>query len=122
MNALLKTGIEPDVLEQAALQLQPLCFDGDTDRSVQSSMTQIKLDLESMISSQGLKIQDVPAYSASAYVSGLYRSVKDRKDMITPRDEMIEFLKVGELKSPLLAQIDQSSSADIIQFSDFKKT
>lgn len=122
MNALLKSGIETDLLEQATLQLQPLCFDHVTDRSVQGSMTQIKADLESIISSNNWVIADVQPYTTSLKLSQLLRKVKDRNDDIVPVEEMIDFLKVGELKSPLLAQMDQTSSAEIIQFSDFKKT
>lgn len=120
VNTLLKAGVDADVLEKTIAELQPLCFDSNTDRSVQGTMRVMSGDLEHMIMCDGTAIEDVLPYSTSLWLSDRPCTVKGMKDCIWPLKALPELLKQGELKSPLLARLEESTTADVIQLNDYR--
>ncbi|NRB40267.1 MAG: hypothetical protein HRU20_17670 [Pseudomonadales bacterium] len=121
MNVLLKMGIDTDVLENTASELQPLCFDSSTDRSVLGTMTMMKQTLEHRLHVDGSSVDDLLPYSTSVWLSDRPYNVKGCKNGVFPLRDMPDFLKVGELKSPLLAQVERHRNDNVIQFSDYQK-
>ncbi|UCZ55560.1 hypothetical protein LGV61_07415 [Desulfurispirillum indicum] len=91
MSTLLKCGAEARHLDAAQHLLRPLQTDSGTSRSELSTLTQVKFETECMLDHDGVNIADMTGYSISAWLAGLFRSVKEA-GYIVPRDQMLALL------------------------------
>jgi len=93
MNTLLKSGIEPELIEKLPNHFSPLDFDSNCDRTVQGTMNRMAGDLKHMIEYDRLDITDVMPYSTSAWLSERPCMVKGVSDCLWPVKEMAKLLE-----------------------------
>lgn len=94
INTLLKSDIDLELVDKAAMliQQQPFSFDTVCDRSVQGTMRLMASDIEYELIYDGSKISDLLPYSTSARLGERPCTVKGTKDVIWPIQAMNELL------------------------------
>lgn len=92
VNTLLKVGMPPEAINQAAAYIAPLRFDHALDRSVMGTLNQLAADLEHKLWYERQAITDLLPYSTSAWLSDRPCHVKGQKDCIWPIDAMRELV------------------------------
>ena len=92
MNTLLKCQATQEQLDTAAALLQPLSFEGGTDRSILGTMNQIGQDLEHTIYFDSINVADMTGYQMSAWLAERPCTVKSQKEFILPKQAFLDFI------------------------------
>lgn len=116
MNALLMNSADDELMMAASDNLQSLCFDRYTDRSVNSTMTQMKAELETKLAYDDVDVEGLLPYSTSLSLSESIRSVNGLRHFLRPTEALPKLIMQKSGRSMF-----DSESADIIQLSDYRK-
>lgn len=95
VNTLLKSGVDPALIEATCQQLPALHFDTACDRSVQGTLNQLIQELEWTVQYEGISVMDLPIYSTCVRLSKRPCRIKGMKqsEYFWPIEEMETLLR-----------------------------
>lgn len=93
INTLLKSDIEPELINTAAVNLCSLQFGTTFNRAVQGTMNQVSQEIDLSLHYNQSLITDINHYRLSADLSERPYNVKGEKDCIWPIKAIADFLK-----------------------------
>lgn len=92
MNTLLKCGANDQKMRIATKLLAGLSIDSICDRSVLSTMTRVKGDIEQMIDYDDAQLVDLSGPKVGAWLADSPCTIKGRKGFIVPKKMMLKLL------------------------------
>ena len=99
INTLLKSDLQPELVDTAATNYQPLTFDTICNRSVQGTMKQVAQEIDYGLYYKRISVADISPYRYSADLSHRPCGVKSKKDYIWPDRELAQLLKTLDTRN-----------------------